>query len=130
MEPGRRRGQEITVAGPNGFLRRYRRGGETIVRVAARADAAAEALVVTLVNSGVRRRACASDAAYGEAARAIALGAGATRAGGMERRGERALVRYRRRGAARREHAALRAMSRPGRPSITDPAAIAPVLML
>ncbi len=122
--------QEITVAGPNGFLRRYRRGGETIVRVAARADAAAEALVVTLVNSEAAAASVRlSDAAYGEAARTIALAPGAS-------------VRAEWNVAAsghwydivvagpRGESTRLAGHVETGRPSITDPAAIAPVLLL
>jgi len=69
----------ITVAGPNGFVRRYRRGGGSIVRVGSRANGEAEALVLTLVNAGrltmtVRLR----DAAYGAAAQKVTLVAGAT----------------------------------------------------
>ncbi|HTU53830.1 MAG TPA: phospholipase C, phosphocholine-specific [Acetobacteraceae bacterium] len=122
--------QEITVAGPNGFLRRYRRGGDTIVRVAARADAAAEALVLTLANSGAEMASVRlSDAAYGKAARTIALA-------------PRASVRVEWNVAAsghwydivvtgpHGESTRLAGHVETGRPSITDPAAIAPVLTL
>ena len=120
----------ISVMGPNGFLRRYRRGGETIVRVAARADANGEALVLTLLNSGAEAASVRlSDAAYGGAARTIALGPGAS-------------VRVEWNVAAsghwydivvagpRGETTRLAGHVETGRPSITDPAATAPVVTL
>jgi phospholipase C len=120
--------QVITVAGPNGFVRRYRRDGGAAVRVAARADGAAEALVLTLVNDGERMESVTlRDAAYGAGERMIALGAGATlqeiwkvAASGhwydlvIEGPGG--------------ETTRLAGHVETGRPSITDPAATAPVL--
>lgn len=83
----------ITVAGPNGFIRRYRRRGGTSVRVGARADGKAETLVLTLVNTGGRP----------ESVRLVDTAYGADHArprydttSGMERRHEWALVRHRR----------------------------------
>jgi len=69
----------ITVAGPNGFVRRYRRGGGSLVRVGGQADGEAEVLVLVLVNDGGRAETVRlRDAAYGAAARTVTLAAGAT----------------------------------------------------
>jgi phospholipase C len=120
----------VTVAGPNGFVRRYRRGGGTIVRVAARADGAAEALVLTLVNNGGGPTSVAlQDVAYGAPARVIALGAGAT---------ARVVWNVAASGhwydlvvaGPGGETTRLAGHVETGRPSLTDPAATAPVLTL
>ncbi|MGH7161802.1 MAG: phospholipase domain-containing protein, partial [Acetobacteraceae bacterium] len=119
---------EISVMGPNGFLRRFRGDGAPTLRVAARADAAAGALVLTLLNSGTEATSVhLSDRAYGENPGTIAIAAGAS-----------ARVEWK---LARSGHwydilvegpngetTRLAGHVETGRPGITDPAATAPVL--
>lgn len=122
------RGEVITIAGPNGFLRRYRRQNAPTIRVAARADAKAEAIVLALTNDEEREVAVTiRDAAYGAAPRMILipprsvghLAWSVAASGGWYD----ILVRDPG-GAATR----LAGHLETGRPSVTDPAASAPVL--
>ncbi len=70
----------FTLTGPNGFVRRYhRQGGAAPLRVAARHDAAAGAVVLTLTNPGPAPvTATVTDLAYGAPLRSATLLPGAT----------------------------------------------------
>jgi len=118
----------VTVAGPNGFVRRYRRTGGSVVRVSARADAEGGALVLTLASTSTQgETVLLRDAAYSVAARTVILAAG-----------EKARVDW---SVAASGHwydviiegpgddaTRLAGHVETGRPSITDPAATTPVL--
>ncbi|MGH7056719.1 MAG: phosphocholine-specific phospholipase C [Acetobacteraceae bacterium] len=120
----------ITIAGPNGFVRAFRRCGAAGVRVAARAEAKAEAVLVTLSNEGgMEASVLLTDAAYGAPSRKVTIPA----RGVKEERWSVARSGYwydiivaGPSGASTR----LAGHVETGRPSITDPAATAPVLGL
>lgn len=118
----------IHVAGPNGFIRCYRRGGVTGTRLGARADAAQEALILTLVNTGASAgRVQVRDAAYGAAARTIALVPGAAThvEWSVAKSGHWYDIMINGPGD---DWTRLAGHVETGAPSVTDPAAIGPVL--
>jgi phospholipase C len=123
----------FTVSGPNGFIRRFQRpAGASAVRVAARHAGDAGGLVLSLVNPGAAPVTVnVADAAYGQPARDVTIPARGTVeqswALGDSGQWYDLLVTV----AARPgEETRLAGHVETGAPSITDPAAVTPVLLL